>query len=187
MSAGKPFSPANPPASVVAAEALGAATPAAAVDPHRLRQALGRFATGVAIVTTLDARGQALGLTINSFASLSLDPPLVLWSLRRASGCFDAFCAAPHFAINVLAESQVDQSQLFASRCEHRFGASWQRGAHGLPLLEGAAATFVCATDAHQEAGDHELFIGRVLAMRESHAPPLLFYGGRYRRLGALV
>lgn len=157
------------------------------VDPHRLRHALGRFATGVTVVTTGTAEGQALGLTVNSFNALSLQPPLVLWSLRRDSGSLDLFCAAAHFAVNVLTEAQAELSQQFASRGVHRFDPPWQRDERGLPLLAGAAASFVCQTQSHHTAGDHELFIGRVLAFTESHEPPLLFYGGRYRRLGPLL
>jgi flavin reductase (DIM6/NTAB) family NADH-FMN oxidoreductase RutF len=157
---------------------------AAAIDPHLLRHALGRFASGVTIVTTLAADGAPVGLTVNSFSSLSLDPPLVLWSLRRHSGSLAVFSAAPRFAVNVLAEAQVDVSRQFAARGRHAFDARWRPGEHGLPLLTDAAATFVCETTAQHTAGDHQLFIGQVLALSESHAPPLVFHGGRYRRLG---
>jgi len=168
------------------ADPRASATP---IDPHRLRHALGRFATGVTIVTTLAPDGRPLGLTVNSFNSLSLEPPLVLWSLRRSSGSLGVFRAAPRFAVNVLTEGQAELSRQFASRGEHRFDPPcWQRdGDTGLPLLAGAAASFVCETAARHEAGDHELFIGRVLSLVESHEAPLLFYGGRYRRLGPLL
>ncbi len=157
------------------------------VDPHQLRHVLGRFATGVTIVTTVTPQGAPLGLTVNSFNSLSLDPPLVLWSLRRSSGSLAAFRAAPGFAVNVLTEAQMDLSRLFASKGDHPFDDRWRVGDDGLPLLQGAAASFVCRTEARQEAGDHELYIGRVLALHESHEAPLLFHGGRYRRLGDLM
>jgi len=157
-------------------------------DSHTLRQALGRFATGVTIVTTAAADGSPVGLTVNSFASLSLEPPLVLWSLRRASASLAAFRAAPRFAVNVLAESQIELARGFASAHGHHFAAAaWLRGEGGLPLLAGAAACLVCETTAYQEAGDHELFIGRVQRLMASHEPPLLFQGGRYRRLGPLI
>lgn len=157
-------------------------------DAHALRHALGRFATGVTIVTTVGADGQPVGLTVNSFNSLSLDPPLVLWSLRRSSPSLAAFRDAPRFAVNVLAESQIELSRSFASKATHRFlDGPWRRGEDGVPLLAGAAACFVCETASHQEAGDHELFIGRVLQIADSHEPPLLFQGGRYRRLGAVL
>ncbi|ODU10285.1 MAG: nitrilotriacetate monooxygenase [Rubrivivax sp. SCN 71-131] len=161
---------------------------AQASDPHRLRHALGRFATGVTLVTAADPSGAPVGLTVNSFASLSLEPPLVLWSLREASPTLSAFRAAPRFAVNVLAESQIELSRVFASRHAHRFAAgAWQCGDDGVPLLVGAAATFLCATVSQQQAGDHVLFIGRVLHFADSHEPPLLFQGGRYRRLGTVL
>jgi 3-hydroxy-9,10-secoandrosta-1,3,5(10)-triene-9,17-dione monooxygenase reductase component len=156
----------------------------AEIDPHRLRHALGRFVTGVAIVTTLDADGAPVGLTVNSFNSLSLEPPLVLWSLRRNSGHLTAFSAAPRFAVSVLTEAQIDLSRQFAARGRHEFDSRWLRDDAGLPLLAGAAATFVCETTARQTAGDHRLFIGRVLSLSDSHERPLLFHAGRYRRLG---
>jgi 3-hydroxy-9,10-secoandrosta-1,3,5(10)-triene-9,17-dione monooxygenase reductase component len=162
--------------------------PAAGFDSHALRHALGRFATGVTIVTTVGADGQPIGLTVNSFNSLSLDPPLVLWSLRRSSPSLAAFRAAPRFAVNVLAESQIELSRSFASKVAHRFvDGLWRRGDDGVPLLAGAAACFVCETASHHEAGDHELFIGRVRELTDSHEPPLLFQGGRYRRLGPVL
>jgi 3-hydroxy-9,10-secoandrosta-1,3,5(10)-triene-9,17-dione monooxygenase reductase component len=162
--------------------------PADGPDAHALRHALGRFATGVTIVTTATTDGSPVGLTVNSFASLSLDPPLVLWSLRQGSPSLPAFSAAPRFAVNVLAESQIELSRRFASRHGHRFGeGEWMRGDDGVPLLAGAAASFLCETVSHQAAGDHRLFIGRVLRLTDSHEPPLLFQGGRYRRLGPVL
>lgn len=164
----------------------GAVPPA--TDATALRHAFGRFATGVTVVTTVDAQGEPVGLTVNSFSSLSLDPPLLLWSLRRASPSLQAFCAAPRFAVNVLAESHLEVSRTFAARVSHKFdGGPWERDVDGLPLLKGAAARFVCATQSHQDAGDHVLFIGRVLQISETHEPPLLFQGGRYRRLGNVL
>lgn len=165
-----------------------AAEPIDPADPQRLRHVLGRFATGVTLVTTLAADGTPIGLTVNSFASLSLEPPLVLWSLRSASPCLAAFCAAAHFAVNVLAESQLELSRSFASRHGHRFAdGEWHRHATGVPLLAGACASFVCQTVSQQDAGDHRLFIGQVLHASDRHLPPLLFQGGRYRRLGVVL
>lgn len=154
-------------------------------DAHALRLALGRFATGVTIVTTAAPDGSPVGLTVNSFSSLSLEPPLVLWALRTGSASLAAFRAAPRFAVHVLAESQIELARRFASQHTHRFDdVAWQRDEGGLPLLAGATARFVCRTVSHQDAGDHALFIGRVLRLSDSHEPPLLFQGGRYRRLG---
>lgn len=172
---------------------FGSSTPAQTLpaeppEAHRLRHALGRFATGVTLVTTAATDGTPVGLTVNSFAALSLEPPLVLWSLRLASPLLATFRAAPRFAVNVLAESQLELSRLFASRHAHRFAeGSWQRGDDGVPILAGASATFLCETASRQDLGDHLLLIGRVLALCDSHEPPLVFQGGRYRRLGALL
>jgi 3-hydroxy-9,10-secoandrosta-1,3,5(10)-triene-9,17-dione monooxygenase reductase component len=122
---------------------------------------------------------------VNSFSSLSLEPPLVLWSLRRESPSAAAFSAARHFAVNVLAESQVGVSRSFAARRADRFAeGEWSAGLHGLPVLAGAAAVFECESVSAQVAGDHLLFIGRVLACSDSSVPPLLFQAGHYRTIG---
>jgi flavin reductase (DIM6/NTAB) family NADH-FMN oxidoreductase RutF len=164
----------------------GTATPGP--DARALRNALGRFTTGVTIVTCLDAEGTRVGLTANSFNALSLTPPLVLWSLRRESPAAAAFVAAPRFAINVLAEAQVDLSRRFAARDVDRFAeGAWSSGEHGAPVLAGCAAVFECQTESHQAAGDHWLFIGRVLACTEAALPPLVFQAGHYRLLGEVL
>jgi len=153
-----------------------------------LRSALGRFTTGVTIVSCLGADGARVGLTANSFQALSLEPPLVLWSLRRGSPSVDAFEQARHFVVNVLAESHVDLSRRFASRQDDKFAeGSWAPGATGAPVLAGCTAVFECETVSHQIAGDHVLFIGRVLAMSEAPVPPLLFQAGHYRMLGEVL
>ena len=158
------------------------------VAPALLRHALGRFTTGVTIVTCLDANGESVGLTANSFNALSLDPPLVLWSLRSTSTSLAAFKCASHFAINVLAESQVELSRRFASSVEHKFAEGpWSEGRCGAPVLAGCAAVFECATASMQQAGDHQLFIGRVLAVMESAVAPLVFQSGHYRLLGEVL
>lgn len=162
--------------------------PPTAIDGKTLRQTLGRFATGVTIVTCLDGAGERVGLTANSFSALSLEPPLVLWSLRQSSPSLPAFRAAPHFAVNVLAQSQVDLSRRFASPTADKFAHGvWSAGRGGAPVLSGAAAVFECAQVQTQEAGDHLLVIGRVLALADLAAPPLLFHGGHYHLLGEVV
>lgn len=159
-----------------------------AVEPRALRGVLGRFATGVTIVTCVDAAGERIGLTANSFSALSLDPPLVLWSLRQASPSLTAFRAARHFAVNILAESQVDLSRRFASPVADKFAEGlWSAGAGGAPVLAGAAAVLECERTAQQEAGDHVLFIGRVLRLADAALPPLVFHGGRYHLLGEIL
>jgi flavin reductase (DIM6/NTAB) family NADH-FMN oxidoreductase RutF len=159
-----------------------------AVESRALRQVLGRFATGVTIVTCVDAAGQRIGLTANSFSALSLEPPLVLWSLRRASPSLPAFAAATHFAVNILAESQVELSRRFASGVPDKFAeGAWSAGAGGAPVLGGAAAVLECERTLAQEAGDHMLFFGRVLRLADLAAPPLLFHGGHYHLLGEIL
>jgi 4-hydroxyphenylacetate 3-hydroxylase, reductase component len=158
------------------------------MDTRQLRNALGRFTTGVTVVTCCDVQGQWVGLTANSFNSLSLDPPLVLWSLRSASPAMAAFVAAPRFAVNVLAEAQVEVSRRFASKAEDRFTEGvWSLGEHGAPVLAGCAAVFECETVSQQPAGDHQLFIGRVLACTEAPVPPLVYQAGHYRLLGEVL
>ncbi len=157
-------------------------------DPKALRGALGRFATGVTITTCRGSEGEPVGLTVNSFSALSLDPPLVLWSLRLASPAVAAFRHAGHFAINVLAMSQLDLSRRFASPVPDRFAEGrWRDGQGGSPVLEGACAVFECATEAELPMGDHLLFVGRVLALHETPVAPLLFRSGHYHQLGPLV
>jgi flavin reductase (DIM6/NTAB) family NADH-FMN oxidoreductase RutF len=155
------------------------------MDKRRLRTALGRFGTGVTIVSCVDEAGHWAGLTVSSFTSLSLEPALVLWALRRESPSLAAFEQAPRFAVNVLAEGQASLSRRFASSHEHRFAeGEWQLGAHGAPVLNGAVAVFECESVSRQDAGDHRLYIGRVLAFSEHAHAPLLYRSGHYHRLG---
>jgi flavin reductase (DIM6/NTAB) family NADH-FMN oxidoreductase RutF len=146
------------------------------------RSALGMFATGVTIVTARTADGQVIGLTANSFNSVSLDPPLVLWSLSRAAASLPAFSTGSHYAINVLAAEQKTLAERFATRGADRFaGVSFDQGAGGAPLLHGAAATFECFNRSRYEEGDHVIFVGEVERCTwHPGASPLLFHGGRY-------
>jgi flavin reductase (DIM6/NTAB) family NADH-FMN oxidoreductase RutF len=158
----------------------------AAIDPIAFRNALGCFPTGVAIITTLDASGQAAGLTCNSFSSVSLDPPLVAWSLRLASKSIDIFRAADGFAINILHDDQTELSSRFASstRTDKFDGVAWAPGHLGSPVIVGAVSNFQCSTFARHVAGDHVLFIGEVKAFSHSEQEPsLVFYRGRYMAL----
>jgi len=165
-------------------DALPALAPAE-LAPDELRRALGRFVTGVTIVTCRDAGGVPVGLTANSFNALSLDPPLVLWSLRRASGSIAAFTQASHFAVNVLAEEQVELSRRFARPSSAKFDAGeWTDGQGGAPVLAGCVAVFECRRRSHHEAGDHLLFIGEVERIAASAVAPLVYHAGHYRILG---
>ncbi|RMF08506.1 MAG: flavin reductase [Alphaproteobacteria bacterium] len=159
------------------------ATPAS-IDQRALRDAFGRFATGVTVVTTVDGAGAPVGLTVNSFSSLSLTPPLVLWSLDKASSCCPAFEACDGFVVHVLADDQEPLSRLFASAVKDRFaGLDYQRNDRGFPLLPGTCARFQCRTAAVHEGGDHLILVGEVEAFDHTDRPPLLFWGGRYRHV----
>jgi flavin reductase (DIM6/NTAB) family NADH-FMN oxidoreductase RutF len=149
---------------------------------QEFRAALGMFATGVTIVTARTAEGTVIGLTANSFNSVSLDPPLVLWSLAQAAGSLPVFRAGSHYAINVLAKDQKALAERFATKGADRWnGVQFAQGMGGAPLLEGAAATFECFNRSRYEEGDHVIFVGEVerCSWREG-ASPLLFHGGRY-------
>jgi 3-hydroxy-9,10-secoandrosta-1,3,5(10)-triene-9,17-dione monooxygenase reductase component len=148
---------------------------------QQFRRALGAFATGVTIVTTRDGAGQDIGLTANSFNSVSLNPPMVLWSLSRHSLSLPAFMAAEHFAVHVLAANQDDLAQRFATRGADKFGAlAVERGPGDIPLLEGCAARFQCRTAYRYEGGDHVIFVGAVVAFDQSERAPLVFHAGEY-------
>ncbi|MCV2359960.1 MULTISPECIES: flavin reductase family protein [Roseateles] len=163
------FSPESP-AATPALQALG------------FRSALGMFATGVTIVTARAPDGSLVGLTANSFNSVSLSPPLVLWSLGQKAGSMPVFSRGSHYAINILAADQKDLAQRFATRDIDRFaGVAWREGAGGAPVLDGVAAVFECANRSQYEEGDHVIFVGEVesCSWREG-AQPLIFHGGRY-------
>ena len=157
-------------------------------DSRAFRDALGHFATGVAVITAAGQGGTPLGLTINSFASVSLDPPLILWSLDRGSDRFAALMAAKHFAVNMLGAESRDLAQRLARKGQSGLeGAAVRTGAHGLALLTDAIAHFECAVEHRHDGGDHVIFVGRVLAHdHRSHGDPLIYYRGRYRALSEL-
>ena len=146
-----------------------------------LRDAFGTFVTGVTVVTTCDAEGELAGCTANSFSSVSIDPPLVLWSLAHSSRCYDIFAKSDRFTINVLSEAQRPLSQLFASRGADKFGnAKWAPGLGGVPVLHGALAYMECRKYASYPGGDHTIFVGEVENFQRQPQRPLVFGGGRY-------
>lgn len=148
-----------------------------------LRRALGTFATGVTIVTAPDGAegGAPVGMTANSFNSVSLDPPLVLWSMDRGARSASAFRAARHFAVHVLADDQADLSNRFARKGEDKFaGLDWRESEHGVPLITGALATFECRTHAIHEGGDHEIIVGEVDRFEARDGDALVFAAGGY-------
>ena len=154
---------------------------------HRsLRQSLGQFATGVTVVTARGIDGRFVGLTVNSFASVSLDPPLILWSLMADSKLLPAFEACSYFAVNVLAENQVDISRRFAgSRTDKFSGLDLRVGAGDTPLIVVCCATFECRRETQHPGGDHVIFIGHVERHHRNKdtPPPLLYFGGHYRTI----
>jgi len=146
------------------------------------RAALGMFATGVTIVTARTPEGELIGLTANSFNSVSLSPPLVLWSLSRKAGSMPAFERGSHYAINILAADQRALAERFASRTIDRYaGVAWHEGEAGAPLLDGAVAVFECFNRSRYEEGDHVIFVGEVERCGVlAGASPLIFHGGRF-------
>jgi flavin reductase (DIM6/NTAB) family NADH-FMN oxidoreductase RutF len=152
-------------------------------DSRTFRDALGRFATGVCIVTTCDANGRPYGVTVNSFSSVSLDPPLVLFSLDRVSTSFDQFMRGSHFAVNVLCRGQMDLSRTFAATLADKWNGvpfvTWETGA---PILPGSLASLECDAVAKHDAGDHVILVGRVRRLHcAEEGEPLLYFRGRYR------
>jgi flavin reductase (DIM6/NTAB) family NADH-FMN oxidoreductase RutF/DNA-binding IclR family transcriptional regulator len=161
--------------------APAAATITMPIDPAELRQVLSTFVTGVTVITTRDAGGLPQGVTANSFNSVSLDPPLVLWSQSLKARSFAAFQAAERFAVNILAEDQIAISTRFAKAGEDKFGPTATReGLGGVPLIEGCAAHLECRRVAAHLAGDHMIFIGQVERIARVERRPLAFGGGRY-------
>jgi flavin reductase (DIM6/NTAB) family NADH-FMN oxidoreductase RutF len=157
----------------------------AQTDTRALRNALGRFATGIAIVTAIDPDGHPIGLTVNSFSAVSLDPALVLWCLDNNSHNLEAFRRASHHAINILAADQQDLSNRFATWPADRFvGLPWQAGIGGAPVFPGCVATFEVANQIQYAGGDHTIFVGHVERFTEAiDLAPLLFHAGKYRTL----
>jgi flavin reductase (DIM6/NTAB) family NADH-FMN oxidoreductase RutF len=149
------------------------------------RDTLGRFATGVTVLTARTQEGQPIGVTISSFNSVSLDPPLILWSLSLNSPNVEAFRNASHYSVNVLAAGQQDLSNRFASRRNDRFTDIQTRpGLSDIPLLEGCCAWLECSNEAHYPGGDHLIFVGRVERFSKGEAEsPLIFHNARYREL----
>ncbi len=154
-------------------------------DPRTLRDALGCFATGVTVVTCLAGDGEPAGLTVNSFTSVSLDPPLLLVCLHKMAASAAALTEASHFAVNVLQTGQQPASIRFSTRDEDRFGATpWSCGEAGAPILKDSLGVFECQRHAVHDGGDHYILIGEVVkASFDASLDPLLFFRGRYRRL----
>ncbi len=150
-------------------------------DPIKFRNALGQFATGVTIVTTIDADGKPVGVTASSFNSVSLEPPLVLWSLAKTAKSMPAYKDSGGFNVHVLAAHQSHLSNQFARPSEDKFqGVRWETCENGFPLLPEYAALFRCKTHNQYEGGDHIIFVGEVVDYQAHDLPVLVFHGGRY-------
>jgi flavin reductase (DIM6/NTAB) family NADH-FMN oxidoreductase RutF len=158
--------------------------PTAPVTSDGFRRACSRFATGVTIASVLDNQGTPHGLTVSSFTSVSLEPPLILICLGHAVTSVEWFRASPYFGISVLHDHQREISERFARKGEDRFdGLPWHPGATGMPLLDGALATIECAVERRLTAGDHDILIGLMIEAQVSEGNPLVYYSSRYRRL----
>lgn len=153
------------------------------IDARDFRNALGTYGTGVTIITAADAAGRPYGLTCNSFASVSLNPPLVLWSLLLYSSSLNVFQSASHFAVNVLGTSQQALANKFAKSSEDKFtGVEWSAGLGRAPVLKESVANFQCRSVSRYYGGDHVIFLGAVEAYSYGSAEPLLFVRGRFGR-----
>jgi flavin reductase (DIM6/NTAB) family NADH-FMN oxidoreductase RutF len=156
------------------------------IDPRDFRNALGTFATGVTIITAIAPDGRPYGLTCNSFASVSLNPPLVLWSLGLYSSSLGAFQSASHFAVNILGTTQQELANKFAKSSDDKFiGVAWTPGLGKAPLLADCVANFQCRAANRYYGGDHVIFLGAVEAYAYNRNEPLLFARGGYGRFAA--
>jgi flavin reductase (DIM6/NTAB) family NADH-FMN oxidoreductase RutF len=155
------------------------------IDPDSFRSVLGRFASGITVVTSLDAQGRDVGMTVSAFASVSLQPPLISVCIDHAASMYGALGAAVRFGVNILASDQEALSRRFAAvESSHRFeGIGYERGESGVVLLDDALAHLECVRVAQHEAGDHTLFIGEVERAVARDARPLLYYRGGYAQL----
>lgn len=155
-----------------------------AVDQAQFRQLLGRFATGVTVLTARDANGRPHGMTANSLASVSLEPPLILLSIDHEAAMHDLLVSAPAFAVNILASNQETVSRRFAQDRDERFdGIGYQESPRGLILLDGALAHIECERAATHEAGDHTILVGSVVAGSAREGRPLCYFRGGYASL----
>lgn len=149
-----------------------------------LRNAFGSFVTGITIVTARDAQGNAVGMTANSFSSVSLDPPLALWSVAKTASAFDAFQQAMHFTIHILHSGQEQLSRQFATKNIDKFVNNlYELGVGDVPCLTDYAARFECAVEHRYAGGDHIILVGRVVAFDNRDMDPLVFYKGQYKLL----
>lgn len=150
-----------------------------------LRNALGRFATGVTVITAQNANGDPVGITANSFASVSLDPALVLWSPAKTSSRYDVFMQAKHFAIHVMNDTQSDLCKAFVGDAHAFEGLDTEQNAENVTLINGCLARFECSMEAAHDAGDHSIIVGRVTRVSVGTGDPLLFASGQFGKFDA--
>jgi flavin reductase (DIM6/NTAB) family NADH-FMN oxidoreductase RutF len=154
------------------------------VDPALYRRTCARFTTGITVVTVVDEQSRPHGMTVNSFSSVSLDPPLVLVSIDLRNAILGHFLSSPYFAINILAEHQEHLSRRFSSVSENRFNdIDWRSGEFGVPLLDGVLAQLECSVTRTFEAGDHTVLIGEVRLASYTAGRPLVFFNSSYQSL----
>jgi flavin reductase (DIM6/NTAB) family NADH-FMN oxidoreductase RutF len=162
----------------------GLPEPPQVVSSEVFRRACSRFATGVAVAGAVDAKGVPHGLTVNSFSSVSLDPPLILICLAHTIAAIEVFRQSRHFGLSILRAGQSEISERFATRLDDRFESlAWRRGQTGVPLLEGVLATIECQTVHQVTAGDHDIFIGEMLYANAGQGEPLIYFASDYARL----
>ena len=149
-----------------------------------LRNAMGNFATGITVITTVDQEGNPRGMTANSFSSVSLEPALISWCVGQESRLFDLFQQVDHFAVNILHSGQAETSQLFAGNEQNKFDhVAWHPGLNGVPLLDDCSCIFQCKVEHRHPGGDHIILVGRVVDFSNEPLEPLIFHGGQYRTL----
>lgn len=154
-------------------------------ESRDLRNALGRFATGVCVITAAPANGAPFGMTVNSFTAVSLEPPLVLWSLQNTSECAEAMLSCRNYTINVLARDQLHLSQKYSQKQNHELlPEHYRQGRSGAPVLRGSLVTLECEVWRNYDGGDHQILVGKVLNLENRPTgKPLVFYSGAYREL----
>lgn len=162
---------------------LNVMTPVIQLEPRSLRQLLGQYATGITVVTALDVKQRKIGMTANSFTSVSLDPPLILWNIAKSATHFEDFKQAEYFAINILNEDQYLESKHFSKSADDKFeGLDDVDEYMGIPILNKSLTTFVCRQYELHEAGDHYIIVGQIEACRNQMGNPLVFHNGQYKQ-----
>ncbi len=162
---------------------LNVMTPVIQLEPRSLRQLLGQYATGITVVTALDVNQRKIGMTANSFTSVSLDPPLILWNIAKSATHFEDFRQAEYFAINILNEDQYLESNHFSKSADDKFeGLDDVDEYMGIPILNKSLTTFVCRQYELHEAGDYYIIVGQIEACRNQMGNPLVFHNGQYKQ-----